>query len=230
MKFIRVFFIITIIIQILGNLNSTAKDFKHTYPGIRANSIGSAFSSIADDSYGIFYNPAGLNLIKDWQMSTTLNRKLSNKNLGEFTLAYIRPVPEFKNGVFGFGYDSIRQSVKGKMDNYLFSYSNEKIIKYFQMPILYGLTTRITSVRYPEKSHFGIGFDTGILLRALNNYKFSIVISKFMFGLGQKLTTLTLGTSYTYKETIFSADLRVTGSYSELFYGFETKFNDDLFR
>lgn len=218
------------IILLTVSINTYSKDFKYTYPGIRANSMGSAFSAVADDIYTIFYNPAGLNTIKDWQTGFTLNRKLSDKNLGEFSLSYIRPVPELKNGVFGFGYDAVRQSIKGKMDNYLFSYSNERVLKYFQMPLLYGITARITSIRYPEKSHIGIGFDTGILLRSLNNYKFSIVLSKFMFGMGEKITTLTFGTSYIYKQTLFSLDLRLTGSYAELFYGFETKFNDDLLR
>lgn len=176
------------LILIFFSLNNTsnAKDFKYTLPGIRANSIGTAFSSIADDPYAIFYNPAGLNMMKDWQISATINRKLSKKNLGEFTLAYIRPIPEFKNGVFGFGYDAIRQSTEGKMDNYLFSYSNEIILKYFQLPILYGTTIRITSIRYPQKSHLGIGFDAGGLLRSINGYNLSVVLSNFMFGMGEK--------------------------------------------
>lgn len=220
------------LILIFFSLNNTsnAKDFKYTLPGIRANSIGTAFSSIADDPYAIFYNPAGLNMMKDWQISATINRKLSKKNLGEFTLAYIRPIPEFKNGVFGFGYDAIRQSTEGKMDNYLFSYSNEIILKYFQLPILYGTTIRITSIRYPQKSHLGIGFDAGGLLRSINGYNLSVVLSNFMFGMGEKITTLTFGTSYSYKQTLFSVDLRITGSYGELFYGIETKFNNDLLR
>lgn len=230
MKF-NPFILITFIASTLFiDKNLSSKDFKYTMPGIRANSIGTAFSSIADDPYAIFYNPAGLNMIKDWQISATINRKLSDKNLGEFTLAYIRPIPEFKNGVFGFGYDAIRQSNKGKMDNYLFSYSNEIVLKYFQLPILYGGNIRITSIRYPQKTHLGIGFDAGCLLRSVNGYNFSFVLSKFMFGMGEKITTLTFGTSYLYKQTTFSMDLRITGSYGELFYGIETKFNDDLLR
>lgn len=217
-------------ILIFISINLHSKDFRYTYPGMRANAMGSAFSSVADDIYAIFYNPAGLNMIKDWQTGFTLNRKLSDKNLGEFTLSYIRPIPELKNGVFGFGFDAIRQSTKGKMDNYLLSYSNEVVLKYLQLPILYGGNLRITSIRYPYKSHLGIGFDAGILLRSINNYNLAVVLSRFMFGMGQNLTTLTIGTSYNYKQTLFSLDLRLTGNYSEIFYGIESRFNDDLLR
>ncbi len=192
--------------------------------------MGTAFSSVADDPYTIFYNPAGLNLLKDWQVSSTLNRNLSDKNLGEFSLAYVKPIPEMKDGVFGFGYDGIRQSFKGKMDNYIFSYSNQKIYKYLQLPVLYGGNLRITSIRYPYKSHLGIGFDAGILLRSINGYNLSFVLSKFMLGMGKKITTFTSGISYTYRQTIFAADIRITSSYAEIFYGIETKFNEDLMR
>ena len=207
-----------------------SKDFKYTYPGMRANSMGTAFSAVADDIYAIFYNPAGLNMIKDWEVGFSLNRKLSDKNLGEFTFSYIKPIPEYKNGVFGFGYDAIRQSTKGKMDNYLLSYSNEITMKYFQMPILYGGNVRITSIRYPYKSHIGIGFDAGVMLRSIENYRFSLVLSKFMLGLGERITTLTIGTSYNYKQTLFSAELRSSGRYAEILYGIESKFNNDLLR
>lgn len=209
---------------------SYASDFRYTYPGMRANSIGTAFSSIADDPFAIFYNPAGLNQIKTWEIGATLNRKLSQKNLGEFTLGYIRPIPELKDGVFGFGFDAVRQSQEGKMDNYIFSYSNQISLKYFQYPVLYGANIRITSIRYPWKSHFGLGFDAGILLRSVNKYNLSVVLSRFMFGLGQNLTTLSVGCSYEYLDTIFAADLRATGGYSEIFYGIERKLNSDLLR
>lgn len=224
------FYIIAIIILIEFLSPLYSKDFRFTYPGTRANSIGTAFSSIADDPYTIFYNPAGLNNLKDWQGSSNINRKLSKKNMGEFSLVYVKPIPELKDGVFGFGYDAVRQSVKGKMDNYIFSYSNQKTLKYLQMPVLYGISTRITSIRYPYKSHLGIGFDAGILLSSIENYRFSAVISRFMFGMGEKLTTLTFGSSYYYRDTTFSIDLRTTSGYAELFYGIETKFHQDLIR
>ncbi len=210
--------------------NISSKDFLFTYPGMRANSVGSAFSSIADDPYTIFYNPAGLNLLKDWQVSSTLNRKLSKKNLGEFSLAYVKPLPEINNAIFGFGYDGIRQSSEGEMDNYIFSYSNQKTYKYLQMPVLYGISLRITSIRYPYKSHLGIGFDAGGLVRSINGYRLSLVLSKFMFGMGKKITTLTSGISYDYHNTTFAAEIRITADYAEIFYGFETKFNEDLMR
>ncbi|MEF3279395.1 MAG: hypothetical protein K6357_00275 [Elusimicrobiota bacterium] len=208
-------------------LNS--KDFTYTYPGMRANSMGSGFSSIADDAFSMFYNPAGLTQIKDWELGASLNRKLADKNLGEFSLGYIRPLPDTKNAVIGFGYDNIRQSIQ-KMDTYLIGYADQTILKYFQLPVLYGGNLRIMSIRIPDKDSLGIGIDAGIILSSVENYRTAFVISKLMTGMGKSLTTFTIGNSYKYHGTTFVLDLRVTGGYSEFFPGVEKSFYDDLLR
>lgn len=228
MKRLMKFYLLVLVF--LSYLHST--DFTYTYPGVRANSMGSAFSSIADDPYAIFYNPAGLTQMKDWQISSSFNRKFSDRNLGEFSIGYTRPVPETKNKVFGFGFDAVRQSDKGRMDSYIFGISDETTLKYFQLPILYGANFRIMSIRYPylNKSKLGIGFDAGVILSSVENYRTSIVLSKLMTGMGTSVFTVTVGNSYRYFDTTFALDLRITGSYSEFFYGFEHKMFNDLVR
>jgi LysM repeat protein len=198
---------------------------------MRANSMGSGFSTIADDAFSIFYNPAGLTQIKDWEVGSTFNRRLSDKDLGEFSIGYVRPIPDTKDTVFGFGYDGIRQSSKGKMDSYIFGYSNRATLKYFQMPVLYGGNFRIMSIRYPYESHLGIGVDAGIILSTFKNYRTSLVLSRLMMGMGGiPLGTITIGNSYTYGDTTFVMDLRVNNGVSRFFPGVERKFYDDLLR
>lgn len=223
------FFITFILLLVFSSLNLHSKDFKFTYPGIRANTMGSAFSSIADDPFSIFYNPAGLTQIKDWEIGTSLNRKLSDKNLGEFSLGYIRPLPDTKNKVIGIGFDLIRQS-NNKMDTYIVGYSDQITLKYFQLPILYGANLRVMSIRDGINDKLGIGVDGGVILSSIENYKTSIVLSKLMMGVGKSMVTLTIGNSYRYFDTTFLLDLRITGSYSEFFPGIERKFYDDLLR
>ncbi|HOJ86714.1 MAG TPA: hypothetical protein PK103_06935 [Elusimicrobiales bacterium] len=221
---------INIISLLILSLNLNSKDFSYTYPGIRATSMGSAFSSIADDVFSMFYNPAGLTQVKDWEVGSSINAKLSEKNLFDFTLGYKRPLPDTKNTVLGFGYDRVRQSSYGSMDTLIFSYSDQTTLKYFQLPILYGANFRIGGMKYEGNSHIGLGFDAGVILSSVENYKTSLVLSKITTGMGKSMATITVGNSYRYLDTTFALDFRVTGGYSEFFPGIERKFYDDLLR
>ncbi len=217
-------------IIILFSLSLFSKDFTYTYPGIRATTMGSAFSSIADDAFSMFYNPAGLTQIKDWEVATTINNKFSNKNLFELTFGYKRPLPDTKNVVIGFGYDRIIQSQDKSMDNIVFSYSDQIVLKYFQLPVLYGANLRIVGLKENYNNHLGIGFDAGIILSSVENYRTSLVLSRFTTGVGKNLATIIIGNSYRYLDTIFALDLRIRGGYAEFFPGIERKFYDDLLR
>jgi len=219
-----------IIILFLFFLNLNSKDFSYTYPSTRANSMGTAFSSIADDVFSMFYNPAGLTQVKDWESGASINSKLSDRNLFDLTLAYRRPVPDTKDTVVGFGYDRVKQSNLGSMDTFLFSYSNQTTIKYFQLPILYGGNLRLGAMTYEGNSHIGLGFDAGVILSSIENYKTSIVLSRITTGMGKSMATITIGNSYRYFDTTFALDFRVTGGYSEFFWGIERKFFDDILR
>ena len=166
-------------------------------------------------------------------VGTSINRKFSDKNLLDMSLSYIRPVPDTKDITVGFGYNGVRQSVKGKMDTYTLGYSNKTIVKYFQLPIMYGANLKIISLRYPRNgiSHLGLGVDGGIILSSIENYRTSLVISNITTGMGSSsLTTITIGNSYRYLDTTFVMDLRIRGGYSEFLPGVERKFFDDLLR
>ena len=219
------------LILFLLSFYANATDFTHLYPGTRATSMGSAFSSLADDPYGIFYNPAGLAQIRDIEISGGIARRRTTLNdMGEFSLAYTRPLPYKENGIFGFGYDSLRHSQLGNRDLFLFGYSDIKMLKYFQLPIFWGGNFRIVSIRYPDKSHLGIGFDGGIILRSKNGIRTGIVLSDLDLGLGQSFTTFIFANSYRYNDITYALDLRVRGGYAELFPGIEYSLYNDLFR
>jgi len=220
-----------ILIILISKTSLFAADFTYTNPGARANSIGNAFSSIANDPYAIFYNPAGLTQIKDTELSFGMARRLSDYgNLGEASISYTRPLPDTENSVFGFGYEAIRQSKIGKRDLFLFGYSDQFTLKYFQLPIMWGGNFKIISLRYPQKSHFGLGLDAGIILSAKSGLKTSLVLSDIDTGLGASYTSLTIGNSWTYNNTIFAIDFKIRGNYSKFYPGIEQKLFNDLLR
>ncbi len=225
--FVKIFFI-----QLLFLYSySFSGDFTNLYPGARANSMGSAFASIADDPYAIFYNPAGLVQMRTTQLSSGLARRRTQfGDMGDFSVAYSRPLPFRERGVFGFGYDALRHSQLGNRDSFLFGYSDMLTMKYLQLPMLWGTNFRIVSLRYPEKSHLGLGFDAGVIFRSYKGLRTGLALSDLDLGLGRSFATLTIANSYKHEDTIFAIDLRIRGGYAEFFPGIERSFFNDLFR
>ena len=199
-----------------------AADFTFLRPGARANAMGTAFSTVEDDAYAVFYNPANLTTLTGLETRFETARRLApGAPEGEVSLAYIRPVPDTEDKVAGFGYYAVRQGGGFSSDSLTFATGKRAVIKYFQQPVFYGTSFKLLSLRTPLKSHLGLGFDAGVRLENNSGLKTALVLSDAMFGLGRSITTLTLGNSYKLNDTLILADLKARGSYSEFFLGLE---------
>ena len=112
-----------------------AGGFGDVLPGPRAAGMGSAFVAVADDPFGMFYNPAGLAGSDFTQLAGTMGRMLSplgkispqgNQEsvgtLAQFALAYARPFPFREKAVVGLGFFDVRHS-GGDKDEFVFHYS-----------------------------------------------------------------------------------------------------------
>jgi hypothetical protein len=218
----KIFASLCLILQFTSAAAVSAADFTFMRPGARANAMGTAFSTVDDDAYAVFYNPANLTTLTDLETRFETGRRLApGEPEGEASLAYIRPVPDVENKVAGFGYYAVRQAGNRSLDSLTFATGKRTVIKYFQQPVFYGTSFKLLSLRFPEKSHLGLGFDAGVRLENNSGLKTALVLSDAMFGLGRSITTLTLGNSYKVKNTLFLADLKARGSYSEFFLGAE---------
>lgn len=204
-----------------------SSDITWLRPGARANAMGSAFSTVEGDAYSVFYNPADLTTLGNVEAHFETGRRLSPAaREGEASIAYIRPQPDNANRTVGFGYYAVRRGGDLSADSAVFSMGDRTVIKYFQQPLFYGAGVRLVNLRSPERSNFGLGFDAGLQLGSDTGLKTALVLTDAVFGLGRSLTTLTLGNSYRSGNTLFLADLRTRGAYSELFFGAEhTLFN-----
>ncbi|OGR42889.1 MAG: hypothetical protein A2X35_09655 [Elusimicrobia bacterium GWA2_61_42] len=206
-----------------------AADFTFLRPGARANAMGTAFSTVEDDAYAVFYNPANLTTLTALETRFETGRRLApGFPEGEVSLAYIRPVPDVENKTAGFGYYAVRQGGGSSFDSLTFGTGKRAVIKYFQQPVFYGTSFRLMSLRYPGKSQLGLGVDAGLRLESDSGLRTSLVLSDLMFGLGRSLTTITLGNSYRLKNSLFLADLKARGSYSEVFLGLEQQLFNGL--
>ncbi|HOW89637.1 MAG TPA: hypothetical protein PL037_05090, partial [Elusimicrobiales bacterium] len=198
-----------------------ANDLTALLPGSRPDAMGTAFSTLSDDPYVIFYNPAGLAGIPSVENRFGLARKLSPfASAGEAAIAYSRPIPDSRY-TSGLGYHAVRQNEIGSMDTLVAGIGSSFMLKYLQRPVMYGGSFKLISLRDPEKSHFGAGLEGGMTFSSNMGLSTSLTLSNLVIGLGRSLAGFGIGNSYRIKDTLFSADLRIRGSYSEFFYGLE---------
>ena len=67
--------------------------------GARELGMGRAFIGLADDPSAVFYNPGGLGLMNDWQVSS-----MSGKYVNTFDYLQLSAVYPTELGTFGIGY------------------------------------------------------------------------------------------------------------------------------
>jgi LysM repeat protein len=206
---------------LLSAANAAAADLTFLRPGARANALGTAFTSVADDPYTVFYNPAGLRNLDSVENRFGLARRISTLSpTGEVSIAYARPVPDTSR-IAGLGYHAVRQAKTGDMDSLYMGLGDSFVLKYLQRPVLYGVNFKIMSLRDQEKSHLGLGVEGGLIFSSNMGLKTSLALSDLAIGLGRPLTALTIGNSYRWRGNLIAMDLKMRGSYSELFYGLE---------
>jgi len=230
---------IALFIALLLPAASRAAEFYDLNPGARANGMGTAFGSVADDAYAVFYNPAGLSGMSYLEAGGGFARRLSpERTVGEANLVYVRPNPDIAEKAAGFGYHGIRQGGVGDKDTFLFGQGQRFILKHFQKPVRWGYNLRVTSLRYPPgsrrggdggKNSFGLGGDVGALLFSDKGLRTGLALSDFNLGLGKSLTTITLANSLRWRGTLFALDMRIRSGHTEFFPGLERPvFNDTL--
>lgn len=63
-----------------------AEEYPYIYRGLRPMGMGGAFTAVSDDAHALFYNPAGLALIKESEISFfPLEVEIAEKTLGLYT-------------------------------------------------------------------------------------------------------------------------------------------------
>lgn len=210
---------------------SHCASFRDAYPGARANSMGTAFTGVADDPYAIFYNPAGLSDLSRVEIAGGLGKRFSPLGSGgEASFVYARPVPDRKSGVAGLGYYTLRQHGVGSKDALVAGWGDKYLLKSLQKPLSWGVNFRMVNLSLPGQDRFGVGADAGVLLESVKGLKTGVSVTDMDMGLGTSLISLNLGASYRWKNTLFSADVRSRSGLSELFPGIEHYLLNGLLR
>lgn len=204
------------------SLSSFAADFRDVYPGARANAMGSAFTGVADDPYTVFYNPAGLATLKSVEVAGGIGRRFSGlPPCGEISFAYAKPIPDRKSGVAGFGFFAFRQSGVASKDVFSFGWGDQVVPKHFPKHLSWGGNFKMISLRRPGKNRFALGVDAGVLLKSIKGFNAGASLMDINTGVGVSLATFNFGTSYKWRNYLFSMDFRHRKGLSGIFPGVE---------
>ncbi|MDD5688189.1 MAG: LysM peptidoglycan-binding domain-containing protein [Elusimicrobia bacterium] len=230
--------------------------FDDIAPGIRPASMGGAFTAISDDSNAIFYNPAGLYLIKNNEFSASFGRLYygltDNSNISDSVISYINPFGEY--GTVGMGIRTISLSSLYSEKMILFSYGIR-----IKPKLGIGLTMKSlshkfgaddytenaisddgTSLSGPDpvfsqgKSKSKLSADFGIFYRPASKYNLGLAIQNFNspdIGLQESdkvEKTVRLGFAYIPKTASLSLEVLSKASDTDFIAGFEKYFSERL--
>ncbi|MBI4061027.1 MAG: hypothetical protein HY403_06320 [Elusimicrobia bacterium] len=210
--------------------------FNDVLPGARAMGMGTAYSAIADDAFGLFYNPAGSANTPYVQGAGTVGRMLSPRGPLSFaTGAYMRPYEPINTATVGAAYHLERQRGGGDIDSLLCNYAQElKILRLpLSKPLKLGANVKIVNSDAGDGSggKFGLGFDAGVIARSNTGLSAGLVLSDFVTALAYPRPGITLATAYTWdRRFTLAGDFRVRGGLAEFYPGVETSFHQGLLR
>ncbi|MCM2303609.1 MAG: hypothetical protein NDJ72_02825 [Elusimicrobia bacterium] len=208
--------------------------YNDVLPGARAMGMGTAYSAIADDAFGLFYNPAGTANTPYVQGAGTVGRMLSPRGPLSFaTGAYLRPYEAINTATIGAAYHLERQRNGGDIDSLLFNYSQEYKVRQIPLskPLKIGANAKIVNSDSGSGGKFGIGFDAGVIARSNMGLSAGIVLSDFVTALAYPRPGITLATAYTWdRRFTFAGDFRVRGGLAEFYPGIEATFHQGLLR
>lgn len=168
-----------LVILILWAVNLSAQ-FENTDVGARPTALGGAFTSLSDNSFAIFYNPAGLGQIKYREFSAFYSpAPFGLTDLSTASLSYSEPL---SFGTVGaafktYGFDLYREN------NFIVSYGNS-----YKQKIFYGANINLYNLHienYNNATAFGL--DIGAM----------VYIAKFLqWGfIGKNITGTKIGES-----------------------------------
>ena len=216
--------------------SARAAEYYDALPGARAMGMGNAFSAIADDAFGLYYNPAGTANTPYVQGAGTLGRYFSPKGPLAFASgAYLRPYERINTATVGASYLVERQLRGGDVDTLIANYGQELRVRQIPLsrPLKVGVNAKVlnTNAGGGAKSKFAIGFDAGVIARAESGLAVSAVLRDMVTSAAHPRPAITLGGAYSWQRRYtIAADFKVRGGQAELYPGMEVAFHQGLLR
>ncbi|MHB2026012.1 MAG: hypothetical protein ACYCPQ_05175 [Elusimicrobiota bacterium] len=219
-----------------GSAHAWGADFYDALPDARAMGMGMAYTAIADDPFGIFFNPAGMADSAYTQTAMDVGRIDSPDGaLSLGSMAYFRPFAPVNTATVGMVYYGERQNGGGSADNVAFNYS--QLVKapwlYLSKPLKIGGNFRILSVSPNQSagSHIGLGLDGGIIADSNIGLRSGLSVTNLTTGVGLPYPIVSAGTAYTWRRWLtFAGDVRMRSGLLEFDPGVEASLDEGLLK
>ena len=210
--------------------------FNDVRPGARAMGMGTAFGALADDAYGMFYNPAGTANTPYVQAAGSVGRLESPVGtLTDISAAYLRPYEQINTATIGAAYNFERQANGGNTDDVMFNYAQEMRFADVPLskPLKVGANFKFLNVDKGagKPGAFAMGFDLGALARTDMGLSVGAALTDLTNNAGLPRGGLMLATAYTWERRFtFAGDFRVKGGLAEAYPGVEASFLQGLLK
>jgi len=211
--------------------------FNDVLPGARATGMGHAFGALADDAFGMWYNPAGTANTPFVEAAGSLGRLQSPVGtLTDAAASYLRPYDPINTATIGAAYHLERQQNSGDSDTMLFNYAQEYRVADAPLskPLKVGGNFKFVNVdkgRAGGGGKFGMGFDVGAIARTDMGLSMGAALTDLTSSVGVPRGGIVLATAYNWqKRVIFAGDFRVKGGLAEFFPGVEASFLQGLLK
>lgn len=230
LRILLAYFSLTMLLCHRVAMSQLYASFEDIGVGARATGMGNVFTSLCDDVYSLYYNPAGLGQVRQREFTSSYGRLFwgldDGSNLGSGFLGIVYPFRD-KIGTFGFGWLNFSLYGYYQENTFLFSYGR-KISKI--LPVYSGLNLKILTKKYNADDYtkndpvFSSGYsksgpsaDLGLLWRLPYSFYFGFAVTDLLqpdLGLRSKSIVplgVKLGLSYRSR----ALNIAVEGSYRD---------------
>jgi hypothetical protein len=162
---------IFILILILFLYIESFSAFEDTDNGARSIGMGSAFVGLANDSYGIFYNPAGIRTFDNRDVSLFYSRPFGLKELSYVTVTFVQPFKFFNLGtsIKTYGFELYRENI------FILSFA-----KNYEEIFYYGFNVKYFDLNIKNYGSDGtLGLDSGFLVKFSPEIQFGFCYQNF---------------------------------------------------
>lgn len=173
--------------QRVTKTGTTAAKFLSIGIGPRANAMGAAYSSVADDASAMYWNPAGIARISEYQTAFTYTKMFADINVNYFGAV----IPAGDIGVFGIGITALNIGEMEVTTEYYPEGTGEKFnagsyafgltyAKYITSDFAVGVTFKYIREGIYNSSAEGFGVDVGtVFTTPFYGIKFASSISNY---------------------------------------------------
>jgi hypothetical protein len=173
--------------QRVTKTGTTAAKFLSIGIGPRANAMGAAYSSVADDASAMYWNPAGIARISEYQTAFTYTKMFADINVNYFGAV----IPAGDIGVFGIGITALNIGEMEVTTEYYPEGTGEKFnagsyafgltyAKYITSDFAVGVTFKYIREGIYNSSAEGLGVDVGtVFTTPFYGIKFASSISNY---------------------------------------------------